>query len=95
MGALWAQTTVNPSSQPVANTAGFTTFTITSDTNWTVSDDAEWLSVSPANGHGGSSLTATYEANPGTSSRTATITVTADDVTRTVTVVQAAADYLT
>ncbi|HNW60852.1 MAG TPA: BACON domain-containing protein, partial [bacterium] len=91
----WAQTTVTPPSQEVANTAGSVPFTITSDTNWTVSDDADWLTVNPANGHGSSTLTAAFDANPNTSSRTATITVIADDITRTVTVVQAAAYYLT
>ncbi|HPR89143.1 MAG TPA: BACON domain-containing protein, partial [bacterium] len=87
--------TVTPASQSVANSAGSTTFALSSNTSWTVSDDAAWLTVAPASGSNDNTLTATYEANPNTTSRTGTITVVGGGITRTVTVVQAAADYLT
>jgi len=81
--------TVSPSSQNVSSGAGSTTFSVDSDLDWTSSDDASWLSVSPASGNGNATLTASYDANGTTSSRTATITVTGGGITRTVTVVQA------
>ncbi len=80
--------TVTPSSQNVSSTAGTTTFSISSDVDWTASDDASWLSVSPTSGTGDATLTATYDENTTTSSRTATITVTGGGITRNVTVVQ-------
>ncbi|HQJ65960.1 MAG TPA: BACON domain-containing carbohydrate-binding protein, partial [bacterium] len=87
--------TVTPASQSVANTAGTTTFSIASNTAWTVSDDAAWLTLSTAGGSGDATLTATFTANDVTTTRTGTITLTGGGITRTVTVVQAAAYYLT
>ncbi|HOC90671.1 MAG TPA: BACON domain-containing protein, partial [bacterium] len=94
MAGLQGQTTVEPTSQSVGNSAGSTDFTITSTVNWTVDDDADWLTLSTAGGSGTAVLTASFTANSVTSPRTATITITADDVTIPVTVVQAAADFI-
>ena len=51
-------------------------FQITSNCDWTVNDDAAWLSVSPSYGSGNGTVTVTaYSANTSTSSRNAIITV--------------------
>ncbi|HSL88649.1 MAG TPA: BACON domain-containing protein, partial [Ignavibacteriaceae bacterium] len=85
--------TVTPSNRDVPYTAGNTTFTVTSNTNWTVSDDAEWLTISPVSGTGDGTLTATYTENTTTSQRVGTITVTGGGITRTVTVTQSATAF--
>ncbi len=85
------QLTVSPSSRTVGNTVGSTTFSITSNTSWTVSDDASWLTVTPANDSGNGTLTASYTANASTSQRIGTITVTAGSIVDIVTVTQAPA----
>ena len=38
-------------------------FTVESNTNWTLSDDAGWLTVSPLSGTGNGTLTATFTEN--------------------------------
>ena len=86
--------TVSPSNQSVTNISGSTTFAITSNTSWNVSDDATWLTVSPASGSDNSTLTATYQENTTTSQRVGTITVIGGGITRTVTVTQAAAPFI-
>jgi hypothetical protein len=55
---------VTPSNQDVGLEAGSTTFSINSNTSWTVTDDADWLTVSPASGNGNATITATFIANP-------------------------------
>ena len=87
---LWPVTlTVSPSNRSVSNASGSTTFSVTSNTSWTVSDDASWLTVSPGSGSNNGTLTATYTENTTTSQRVGTITVIGDGITRTVTVTQA------
>jgi len=48
---------VDPSSRSVDSAAGNTTFNITSNINWTASDDVDWLTVSPTSGSGISTST--------------------------------------
>jgi hypothetical protein len=61
---LMAQTLiVNPPNQPVSYASGDTTFIVESDTNWTVSDDAAWLTVIPVSGSNNDTLIATYTEN--------------------------------
>ena len=57
------------------------TFTISSNTNWTVSSSATWLTVSPSSGSNNGTITVTAAANTSTSSRTATITISGTGVT--------------
>jgi len=62
-------------------------FTVTSNTNWTVSSDQIWLSVNPASGTGDGTVIVTAEANSTSAVRTAIVTVSADGATsQTVTV---------
>ena len=80
--------TVTPSNQSVTYVSGSTTFAVESNTGWTVSDDADWLIVSPTNGNNNDTLTATYEENTTVNQRTGTITITGGGITITVTVTQ-------
>jgi len=66
------------------------TFNISSTTNWSVSDNSDWLVLSPLNGSNNGTITATTtSANLGTSPRTATITVTGQGVaSKTITITQ-------
>ncbi|MEN6353761.1 MAG: BACON domain-containing protein, partial [Bacteroidales bacterium] len=56
-------------------------FTITSNTRWTVTDDASWLTLSSASGSGNGTLTVTVSsANTATNTRTANVTFSASSV---------------
>lgn len=68
------------------------TVSVTSNTDWTVSDDADWLTVSAQSGKGNGSVTVTAAANTTYEARTATITVTAGTVTKNISVTQDAAE---
>jgi hypothetical protein len=57
---------------------------------WSASSDATWLSVSPASGEDGDSVTLTADANSG-AQRTATVTLSAGSAEETIEVTQAAA----
>lgn len=89
-----ATLSVTPSNVTVPATANSTgSFSITSNTDWSIDEEASWLSVSPASGTGNGSITVSVDANSSTSSRSAVITVTATGVATpaTVTVTQEAA----
>ncbi len=86
--------TVSPDNRAVSNLSGTTTFSVTSNVNWSVSDDATWLTVSPASGSGNGTLTASFTENTSASQRVGTITVSGNGQTRTVTVTQAPASLL-
>ncbi len=81
---------ISPSNINVSSSSGNCTFSVTSNGNWSVSDDATWLYVSPTSSSGNRTLTATYSANNTTSQREATITISGQNMTQTVTVTQAA-----
>ena len=87
---------VTPDTRSVTSTAGSTTFQVTfagcTSQAWSVSDNADWLSVTPASSTGSQTITANYNENTGCTTRIATITVTATGATgspKTITVVQA------
>lgn len=80
---------LSPSNQNVGAAAGSTTFSISANIAWTVSDNTSWLSVSPASGSNNATLTASFTANTSSTARTAIITVTGSGITQTATVVQA------
>ncbi|MCL2482174.1 MAG: hypothetical protein FWF43_01910 [Propionibacteriaceae bacterium] len=69
---------------------------LTSNTSWSVSSNASWVSVSPASGTGNMSVVFTAQANTTYSIRSATVTFRttsgSPQVTRTVTVTQAGLD---
>ena len=66
------------------------TFDITSNSSWTVSDDASWLSCSPTEGKNNQTISVTVSENTNKAERNATITVKCGNLTRTISVKQAA-----
>lgn len=80
---------ITPTSANVPETAGTTTFNVTANNEWTVTEDVPWLIVEPMSGTGNGSFVVNYEANTGTDARTGQILVTSEALTQTVTVVQA------
>jgi uncharacterized protein (TIGR02145 family) len=78
--------TVTPLNQDVTAPAGATTFEVTSNTSWTVTESETWFAVTPTNGGNNGTLTVTYEANTSTDPRAGQITVAAGGGTPVVTV---------
>ena len=67
-------------------------FSISSNTDWTVSSSDSWLTVSPALGSNDGTVTVTAAENTATTQRTATITISGTEVTpQTISVTQDAA----
>jgi hypothetical protein len=87
---------VTPSDQDTGSEAGSTTFNISSNTSWTVSDDAPWLTVNPSSGNNDGTLTVSFTANTLTSPRTGTITISGTGVnSRSITITQDGVKVLT
>ncbi|MDD5064167.1 MAG: hypothetical protein PHQ35_05335 [Phycisphaerae bacterium] len=82
-------TSVSPTSLRISAEANSTgTFTVTSNTSWTVSSSEYWLTVDPASGSNNDTVTVTAQQN-GLLSRAATVAVTTTgDAWQTVTVTQ-------
>jgi len=72
---------VSPDSLNFAASGEQKTFTVTSNTEWAISSNVSWLTVSPVSGANNDTITVTAAANVGTSQRTATLTVSSTDVT--------------
>jgi len=73
-----SQLIVTPENQDVTHNAGTTTFEVTSNLDWTVSENESWLTVSPTGGNNNGTITVGYLANFGLQPRTGQIMVTAD-----------------
>ena len=71
-------------------------FTITSNTTWSITDDASWFDVTPVSGtNNGNIIVFAESANPGGTSRSGTVTIEGTGVSpKTVTVTQPALPYL-
>ena len=69
-------------------TGGSDSFTITSNTNWTVTSDQTWCTVSTSSGSNNGTITVTVSENTSTDSREASITVKAGDVSQSIAVIQ-------
>jgi len=83
---------VSPQSLTASETGGTLSFSITSNTSWTVSESSTWLSISPASGSNNGTVTVSVSANALASPRTASISVTGQGLPSTsVTVTQNAA----
>ncbi len=77
---------VTPTSRSVGSASGTTTFDISSNANWSVSEDASWLSIEKTNSE---LLTAIFDENSEFVNRSTSITVSADGVSsKIVTVTQ-------
>lgn len=72
---------------------GSMSFTITSNTSWTIKSDHEWCTVSSTSGSNNATITVNVTENTSTSSRSATITINSNDAGSVkVSVTQAGAD---
>ncbi|MCX6306354.1 MAG: T9SS type A sorting domain-containing protein [Bacteroidetes bacterium] len=81
---------VTPPGRNVNASAGATTFTVASNSQWTASSNAAWCTVT-ASGTGNGTINANYSENTSFAQRVATITVTVTGLTpQLVTVTQAA-----
>lgn len=81
--------TISPQSITVASTSGSTAnVDVTSNTSWTVTNDATWLTVSPTSGSGNGSVTVTTSsANTTTNPRSGIVTFSASGVSSTTVIV--------
>jgi mannan endo-1,4-beta-mannosidase len=79
---------VTPSTLSLAAGAGSANVAVSSNVSWSVTDNASWLTVSPAAGSSNGNFTASATANTGSASRSAVITVSGGNLSRTVQVTQ-------
>ncbi len=65
--------------------------TITSNIDWTVIDDTNWITIAPSSGTNNGLIDIYVEDNPAFNNRTGIVTVTGGDISRDLTITQAAA----
>ena len=82
---------INATSLSFDAAGGSTSFNVVANVNWTVTSNADWLTVSPSTGSTttGTAVTVTASANTSTSDRTATITIKGSTISKTISVTQA------
>lgn len=84
---------VTPLTLNVGADAGTSNLNIASNTGWTINDDSDWITVSPASGNGNGAVTVTYLKNSTTNPLTASITITCTGANPViVTVIQSAGE---
>nr|NQU91957.1 right-handed parallel beta-helix repeat-containing protein [Bacteroidota bacterium] len=71
---------VSPDNQDVSSLSGTTSFNVSSNTNWTVIESVDWLTVDPTTGTGNGTLSVYYDENTTITQRVGNITVLAPDV---------------
>jgi len=92
--AHWNMLSVSPASQSVGEDWGSFSVTVTANVPWSVSKNADWLSVSPSSGTGDGTVTVSYGENPTPNARSAVITLSGNGVaSQTVTAAQAAGTH--
>jgi plastocyanin len=83
---------VAPPNRDVSPLSGITTFSVTSNSNWTASCNSSWCTVTPS-GSGNGTIEANYDQNTSISQRIAVISVVVSGVpTQSVTITQASAE---
>ncbi|HEX3073859.1 MAG TPA: BACON domain-containing protein, partial [Ignavibacteriales bacterium] len=75
---------VTPINRDAAYTAGETSFDVTANVEWTVTEDAGWLTAAKS----GTQILVTFEENPSTNSRTGKLTLSGGSITHELTVTQ-------
>ncbi|HLN53554.1 MAG TPA: BACON domain-containing carbohydrate-binding protein [Lentimicrobium sp.] len=85
-----ATLSVTPSNINATAEAGSANFSVTSNSDWTASSSAGWVTV-PSSGSGNATLTVTYQANPNIEPRVAAVIVSVPGSTSQVTITQAGA----
>jgi hypothetical protein len=66
---------ISPENAEVTYQAGTTNLTVTSNTDWTATETADWLNITPSSGTGNGTLAVTYTENPVYVDRVAQISV--------------------
>lgn len=72
-----------------SSNGGSQSISVSSNVNWTVSENSSWVSVNTTSGSNNGTVNVTVSANTSSSSRSATITISGSGITRSVTVTQA------
>ncbi|WP_378182924.1 chondroitinase-B domain-containing protein [Aquimarina sp. SS2-1] len=67
--------TTNPTSINVARSAGSTLFNIDTNVDWTITNNADWLTLNITSGSNSTMVTANFTENNTSASRTATVTI--------------------
>lgn len=86
---------LNKSSMAFESSNGENTFTISSNTCWSITSDKTWCTLSSSSGSNDATVTVYVSENTSTSSRSATITVESATITRTLAVTQNGATPVT
>jgi len=68
--------------------------TVTSNLNWTASENSNWISVSPSSGTNNGAISVSVAENSASSSRSGIVTVSGGDITRDLTITEAAAEEI-
>ena len=75
----FAELSINPEHQSVESSATSTTFSVSSNTKWTVSTTSDWAKVSTPSGENNGEVEITFSENTTDKERTADIVVTTED----------------
>ena len=88
----FAELSINPEYQSVESSATSTTFSVLSNTKWTVSTTSDWAKVSTQSGENNGEVEITFSENATDKERTANIVVTTEDdsITKTFALTQKA-----
>ncbi|MHA7059884.1 chondroitinase-B domain-containing protein [Aquimarina sp. M1] len=82
----------NTTSINVARSAGNTLFDIDANVDWSIADDADWLTFNTSSGSNSAVITANFTENTSSAQRTATVTISetagGSNLTTTLTIVQ-------
>ena len=82
----------SPESSNLPSESGDFLVNISSNINWSVSEDLDWVEVNPANGSGNGAITVNYDENPTSMERSGDININGDGLSETVSIVQEGSD---
>ena len=86
---------INKTSEALPPVAGKYPLEITSSMDWTIEENAEWLTLDKSSGSGSDKVEITFDAYDSTEPREATVVVKGDGVEKTLTLTQKAGEVLT
>lgn len=85
-----AELILNTNTENVAWQQGNVQVEVTTNTEWTVSNPCEWITIDPATGSQSGNFTVNYNENPAISERNCTVSVTGGGLLQELTITQAA-----
>ena len=74
---------IDPTSETVGPNASTTSFTISSNVDWSIAESCSWVSVNPASGSGNQTIVVTYMANTSFVGRECEIIIEGNSITKT------------